>query len=58
MNTVPYTEWEQVVEALDALPNELPKKSQDFIISLREDPPLRLTEAQVAWLEDLQKDYL
>lgn len=47
-----------MVEELDALPRDLPKKAQDFIISLREDPPQHLSEAQVAWLEDLQKDYL
>lgn len=56
--SVPFEDWAAVVEALDALPNELPKKSNDFIISLREDPPLRLTENQVLWLKDLERDYL
>ena len=58
MMTAPFSEWEQVIADLDALPFELPKKSQDFIISLREDPPARLSEGQILWLEDLQRDYL
>jgi len=58
MMTAPFSEWEHVIADLDALPGELPKKAQDFIISLREDPPARLSEKQVLWLEDLQREYL
>lgn len=52
-----YDEWADVISELDANA-DLPRREQDFIISLVEEKPRYLSQRQVEWLEDLQRRYL
>ena len=52
-----FENWEDIVEELDAYPT-LRDKEAEFIISLIENPPQRLSPRQVQWLEDMKRKYL
>lgn len=52
-----YEDWADIIQELD-LTADLDPTSQDFIISLIEDKPARLSPRQVSWIKDLQERYI
>ena len=51
-------EYIDIILRLDEMEAVLPKKSLDFVASLLEDPPDRLSDPQCDWLDDLATRFL
>ena len=53
-----WDEYKAIIVRLDEMEATLPKKSLDFVASLLEDPPDRLSDKQCDWLDDLAAQFL
>lgn len=51
-----YQDHKDLIDELDIIP--LPQKDADFIASLIEHPPSKLSPKQLGWLRDLERNYL
>ena len=52
-----FTDWKDIIEELDAGLVEVSKREADFLESLLETQPYRLTSAQVEWLQNMCERY-